>query len=235
VPTDFVRDVASCLSPDGVWHFEQSYMPSMLRTTGYDTICHEHLEYYSLATVKRILDEADLAILDVRFNRVNGGSFAITAGHRNTALRRHDVLVDWLTAQEERLGLEAPTPFRDFEERVYRHRADLVDLIRKLRNSGASVMGFGASTKGNVILQFCGFTQDDISAIGEVNEDKYGRVTPGTAIPIVPEAQVHAARPDYVIVFPWHFRDAVIDRESDYLQAGGKLIFPLPEIEIVGA
>jgi hypothetical protein len=234
-PATFAAEVAACLADDGIWHFEQSYMPSMLRTTGYDTVCHEHLEYYSLGTVRRILDDAELDIIDVRFNRVNGGSFAVTASHKGTALPRQDVLVDWLTAQELRLALNTPTPFRDFEARVFQHRTDLVDLVRRLRQSGASVMGYGASTKGNVMLQFCGFTQDDITAIGEVNEDKYGHVTPGTAIPIVPEAELRAARPDYVIVFPWHFREAIIERENDYLRGGGKLIFPLPEIEIVGS
>jgi hypothetical protein len=95
-------------------------------------------------------------------------------------------------------------------------------------------MGYGASTKGNVLLQFCGFTPFDIEAIGEVNEDKFGHVTPGTGIPIVSEAEVRKRRPDYLIVFPWHFRDGIIEREDEYLRRGGRLIFPLPEIEIVG-
>ena len=87
-PVAFARDVRDCLAPDGVWHFEQSYMPSMLRSTAYDTVCHEHIEYYSLATVSRILDEAGLELIDVRFNRVNGGSFAVTAAHARLASRR---------------------------------------------------------------------------------------------------------------------------------------------------
>lgn len=234
-PESFATDVAACLAKDGVWHFEQSYMPSMLRTTGYDTICHEHVEYYSLATVQRILNEAGLAIIDVRFNRVNGGSFAITASHANSALPKENVLVEWLLAQEERLALHTPRPFREFEGRVFQHRADLTGLVRRLRESGATIMGYGASTKGNVLLQFCGFGPEDIIAIGEVNQDKFGRVTPGTGIPIVPESEVTTSRSDYLLVFPWHFREGIIQRESEYLQGGGKLIFPLPEIEIVGS
>ena len=233
-PVDFARDVASCLAADGVWHFEQSYMPSMLRTTGYDTVCHEHVEYYSLATVDRILAEADLEIVDVRFNRVNGGSFAITAAHRGANIARQDALVGWLRSQEEKRGLATPTPFREFESRVFQHRADLVELVQRLVDSGATIMGYGASTKGNVLLQFCGFSANEITAIGEVNAEKFGRVTPGTGIPIVPEDEVRAARPDYMIVFPWHFREAIVEREAEYLRTGGKLIFPLPEIEIVG-
>ncbi len=234
-PADFARDVAACLAEDGVWHFEQSYMPSMLRLTSYDTVCHEHLEYYSLEVISRILAEAGLDLIDVRFNSVNGGSFAVTAAPSGSSRSRQDVLVDWLMRQEERLGLRTPGPFREFEERVFRHRNDFVDLVRTLRGSGASVMGYGASTKGNVLLQFCGFTPDDISAIGEVNEEKFGRVTPGTGIPILPEQEVRDANPDYLIVFPWHFREGIVERESEYLRNGGRMIFPLPEIEIVGA
>jgi hypothetical protein len=207
----------------------------MLRLTAYDTVCHEHLEYYSLGTIRRILDEADLEVLDVRFNRVNGGSFAVTAGHKSSPIAPDRVLIDWFTAQEERIGLNTPGPFRRFEERVFQHRTDFVELIRKLRANGASVMGYGASTKGNVLLQFCGFTAADIEAIAEVNPDKFGHVTPGSAIPIVPEAEMREHRPEYVIVFPWHFRDNLIEREQEYLQSGGRMIFPLPEIEIVGA
>ena len=233
-PTKFARDVRECLALDGVWHLEQSYMPSMLRSTAYDTVCHEHLEYYSLATVRRILREADLELIDVRFNRVNGGSFAITAAHQDSPFTPDHVLIDWFIAQEERLGLHTPGPFRRFEERVFQHRADLSELIKGLRAAGASLMGYGASTKGNVLLQFCGFGPAEFEAIAEVNEDKFGRVTPGSGIPIIPEAEMRARRPDYLVVLPWHFRDGIVQREDEYLQSGGRLIFPLPEIEIVG-
>ena len=182
-PIAFAQDVRECLALDGVWHLEQSYMPSMLRSTAYDTVCHEHLEYYSLATIRRILSEADLELIDVRFNRVNGGSFAVTAARRDSPLTPNRVLIDWFIAHEERLGLHTPGPFRRFEERVFQHRTDLSQLIRAIRAGGASVMGYGASTKGNVLLQFCGFGPADIEAIAEVNEDKFGRVTPGIGDP----------------------------------------------------
>jgi hypothetical protein len=234
-PVAFAADVRECLTPDGVWHFEQAYMPSMLRLTAYDTVCHEHVEYYSLATTERILAEAGLELIDVRFNRVNGGSFAVTAGRPESPVPRRRVLIDWFVAQEERIALHSPGPFRRFEERVYLHRTDLVELVRTLRRDGARVMGYGASTKGNVLLQFCGFTSADIEAIAEVNPDKFGHYTPGSAIPIVSEQEMREARPDFLLVFPWHFRDGIVAREEEYLRTGGCLIFPLPEIEIVGA
>ncbi len=233
-PIAFARDIAHCLSADGVWHFEQSYMPSMLRTNSYDTICHEHLEYYSLEVVQHILDAAGLKVIDVTMNNVNGGSFAVTAARReNRSLPANQAVIDWLLGQEHRMGLGTPKPFREFEERVFRHRDDLTRLIRSLTGDGKKVLGYGASTKGNVVLQFCGLGPADIPAIAEVNADKFGRVTPGTHIPIVSEQEAKAMNPDYFLVLPWHFKDGILRREKDYLAAGGKFIFPFPEIEIV--
>ncbi|MBG9388885.1 class I SAM-dependent methyltransferase [Caenimonas aquaedulcis] len=233
-PIRFAREIASILRPDGIWHFEQSYMPSMLRLNSYDTICHEHLEYYSLSVVEKILAAAGLKAIDVTMNNVNGGSFAVTAARAdNRTLVENRAVIDWMLAQEERMGLGTPRPFRDFEERVYRHAQDLIRLVRALRADGKTILGYGASTKGNVVLQFCGFTPQDIPAIAEVNAEKFGRVTPGTHIPIISEAEARAMKPDYFIVFPWHFKDGILRRERDYLAAGGKFIFPFPEIEIV--
>jgi hypothetical protein len=233
-PIAFARQIEQVLAPDGFWHFEQSYMPSMLRLNSYDTICHEHLEYYSLGVVQAILDAAGLKVVDVLMNNVNGGSFAVTAAKKaNAAVQTNFAVVNWLLEQEARMGINSIRPYREFEERVFRHRDDLVRLIRALRDDGKSVIGYGASTKGNVVLQFCGFTTDDIPAIAEVNPEKFGKVTPGTHIPIISEAEAHKINPDYYLVLPWHFKEGIVRREREYLASGGKFIFPFPEIEIV--
>ncbi|MFO1134100.1 MAG: class I SAM-dependent methyltransferase [Rhodoblastus sp.] len=232
-PIAFARDIAHCLRPDGVWHFEQSYMPSMLRLTSYDTICHEHVEYYSLGVVEKILAAADMKVLDVQMNAVNGGSFAVTAGHKNTTRKANRAVIDWLLSQEERMGLATPRPYREFEERVFRHREDLRRLLAALRDDGKRIIGYGASTKGNVVLQYCGIGPDLVEAIAEVNPDKFGHVTPGTHIPIVSEADALKMKPDYYLVLPWHFKDNILQREQKFLADGGKMIFPFPEIEIV--
>ncbi len=232
-PIAFARDIAHCLAPDGVWHFEQSYMPSMLRLTSYDTICHEHVEYYSLAVVEKILAAADMKVLDVQMNAVNGGSFAVTAGHKTSPLKANRPVIDWLLSQEERMGLATPRPYREFEERVFRHREDLRRLLTALRDDGKRILGYGASTKGNVVLQFCGIGPDLVEAIAEVNPDKFGHVTPGSHIPIVSEADALKMKPDYYLVLPWHFKDGILQREQKFLADGGKMIFPFPEIEIV--
>jgi C-methyltransferase-like protein/putative zinc binding protein/methyltransferase family protein len=233
-PVKFAREVAEVLADDGIWHLEQSYMPSMLRLCSYDTVCHEHLEYYSLAVIRGILDAADMKIVDVQMNSVNGGSFAVTSTHRkNNSIRSNNATVCWLLEQEERMGLGTPRPYRDFEERVYRHRADLTRLLRMLVADGQKVLGYGASTKGNVLLQFCGFTEKDIPAIAEINPDKFGAFTPGTFIPIVSEAEARAMQPNYFLVLPWHFKESILAREQEFLARGGRMIFPFPEIEIV--
>jgi len=232
-PIAFAAQIARILAPDGVWHFEQSYMPAMLRTCSYDTICHEHLEYYSLGAVRRILEAAGLKAIDVQMNAVNGGSFAVTAARADSARPANDAVIDWLLGQEDRMGLDTPRPYRDFEERVFRHRADLTRLIAALNADGKTVFGLGASTKGNVLLQFCGFTAKDIPFIAEVNPDKFGAFTPGSRIPIISEIEARAMKPDYFLVLPWHFKEGIVAREEAFLSAGGKMIFPFPEIEIV--
>ncbi|MBI1867186.1 MAG: methyltransferase domain-containing protein [Methylocystis sp.] len=232
-PVWFAREVAKVLAPDGVWHFEQSYMPSMLRLTSYDTICHEHVEYYSLGVIRYILEAADLQILDVQMNAVNGGSFAVTAGRRQSPHQRNSAVIDWMLAQEERMSLHTPRPYREFEDRAFRHREDLRRLLRALKDDNKRILGYGASTKGNVVLQFCGIGPDLVEAIAEVNPDKFGCFTPGTHIPIISEAEARAMNPDYFLVLPWHFKDGILQREQNYLANGGKMIFPFPEIEIV--
>ena len=232
-PIQFAREIAKALAADGIWHFEQSYMPSMLRMTSYDTICHEHVEYYSLGVVQKILDAAGLRVLDVQMNAINGGSFAVTAAHKGSPHKANAAVLDWLLAQEDRMGLHTPKPYREFEERVYRHREDLRRLLEALRADGKRIHGYGASTKGNVLLQFCGIGPDLVEAIAEVNPDKFGHFTPGTHIPIVSEAEARAMKPDYFLVLPWHFKDGIIQREQEWLSKGGKMIFPFPEIEIV--
>lgn len=233
-PVDFACQIDSVLADDGIWHFEQSYMPSMLRLNSYDTICHEHLEYYSLGVVKKILDAADMRLIDVVMNAVNGGSFAVTAARRsNKHARANDAVLDWLLEQEDRMGLNTPRPFRDFEERVFRHREDLTRLVRSLVGDGKRIHAYGASTKGNVVLQFCGLTAREIEAVAEVNPDKFGCFTPGTYIPIVSEKESSQMQPDYYLVLPWHFKEGILRREQEFLRSGGKMIFPFPEIEIV--
>jgi len=232
-PISFVRDIEQCLSDDGIWHFEQSYMPSMLHSISYDTICHEHLEFYSFKVVKNMLEACGLKVVDVQLNSINGGSFAVTACKVNAPYPPNEAVINWILKQEDSLALDTIAPYKDFEQRVFRHRKNLTELIDALVADNKKIFGYGASTKGNVLLQFCGITPKQIPCIAEVNEDKFGSFTPGTNIPIISETEAKAMKPDYFFVLPWHFKDNILKREEEYLAKGGQLIFPLSEIEIV--
>jgi len=232
-PRLFVQEIKESLHPEGIWHFEQSYMPSMIRQISYDTICHEHVEYYSLTPVAKMLDEAGLKIIDVKMNAVNGGSFAVTACHSNAFIGVQCELLDWLLQRESRSGYSTPWPYREFERKIFEHRESLLSLIHKINESGKTIHAYGASTKGNVLLQFCGLTSDEIPFAAEINPYKFGRFTPGSRIPIISSEESLKMKPDYYLVLPWHFREGIIKNENEYLSSGGKLIFPLPEIEII--
>jgi C-methyltransferase C-terminal domain/Putative zinc binding domain/Methyltransferase domain len=232
-PINFIKDIHAVLADEGIWHFEQSYMPSMLKTNSYDTICHEHLEFYSFDVVKNMLERCGFRVVDVQMNAVNGGSFAVTACKESAKYKSNKPVIDWLLRQEDVMGLKTAKPYLDFAERVFKHRTSLKDLIEALVADGKKVFGYGASTKGNVLLQFCGLTSKHIYCIAEVNGEKFGSFTPGTNIPIVSEKEARAMNPDYFLVLPWHFKHSILEREQDFLSNGGKFIFPLPEIEIV--
>jgi len=227
-PLQFMQEVSAVLADDGLWVFEQSYMPTMLARNSYDTVCHEHLEYYALRQIKWMTDRADLKIVDVEFNDVNGGSFSVTAARKQSDCLQSRRVAEAFQA-EARLGLDTLQPYRDFAQRVAASRRKLQRFVRDARRSHKTVAALGASTKGNVILQYCGFTSSDIASIGEVNEDKFGRFSPGSLIPIVPELELLQSRPDYLLVLPWHFRRFF---ESEKRFADHKLLFPLPDLDV---
>jgi len=232
-PVSFVSDIEKCLADDGVWHFEQSYMPSMLRTNSYDTICHEHLEFYSLTVVKTLLERKGLRVIDVQMNDINGGSFAVTACKSNASYKSNMPILNWILSQEQIMELDTIKPYLEFAKRAAQHKRSLTDLIFSLVADGKKIFGYGASTKGNVLLQYCGFTKKEIPFIADVNPDKFGSFTPGSSIPIISEKEARKMKPDYFLVLPWHFKNSILAREEEFILNGGKFIFPLPEIAIV--
>jgi hypothetical protein len=232
-PVDFARDVREILTDDGLWHFEQSYLPTMIRKNSFDTVCHEHSEYYSLHSIREILERAEMKILDVTFNDINGGSFAVTVCRKNSSRQSNTSLVDWVLESEKQFGINTPTPIKDFAKRIPFATQLLVDLLKRLAAADKTVIGYGASTKGNVILQYAGITSKLLQAIAEVNPDKFGHTTPGTKIPIISDEQARSKKPEFFLVLPWHFRNDILSREHDFIREGGKFIFPLPEPEIV--
>jgi len=232
-PLQFVKEIEGALADDGIWVLEQSYMPTMLEVTAYDTICHEHLEYYGMKQIKWMADKVGLKIISATLNGTNGGSFCLTLAKNTSSYPEATAEIQALFEKETKMGLNTSAPYQAFTQRVHSHKEGLLKFFAQARKEGKTVLGYGASTKGNVILQYCGISKNDMPFIAEVNIDKFGCFTPGTHIPIISEQQAREMQPDYFFVLPWHFRKGIIEREQEYLNKGGVLVFPLPEIELV--
>jgi NDP-4-keto-2,6-dideoxyhexose 3-C-methyltransferase len=232
-PADFVRDIASILADDGVWVIELSYLPFMLQKNSFDTICHEHLEYYSLSTLEWLLKREELAVQQIEFNEINGGSLRLFI-RRKSAFDRPDDAVNQARADEAKLALREEQTYNLFRANVARIRTELRRVLNEARAGGKSVYLYGASTKGNTILQLCKIQNDLVPKAADRNPNKWGRHTLGTNIEIISEEQARAERPDYFLVMPWHFFDEFKKREHAFLEAGGKFILPLPEVKVVG-
>jgi hypothetical protein len=229
-PLAFMQDVFDSLDDEGIWVFEQSYMPTMLEKNSYDTVCHEHLEYYALKQIQWMARKTGLTIVDVEFNDVNGGSFSIVAAKTGSRQAQNATPIEPLLESERKLGLDALKPYAEFAARTNASRESLVGFIDSAIQAGKTVSALGASTKGNVVLQFCGLDEKRIRQVGEVNESKFGCFTPGTLIPIVPEIELLKASPDHLLILPWHFRSFF--EKSAHLR-GRNLLFPLPKLETV--
>jgi NDP-4-keto-2,6-dideoxyhexose 3-C-methyltransferase len=228
-PLSFMREIADVLADDGIWVFEQSYMPTMLAQNAYDTVCHEHLEYYDLKQIHWMAERTGLRIIDVELNAVNGGSFSIVAAKAGSK-RPESPEVARILHHEARLDLGRLEPYQEFEHRVTQSRDELLAFLHNAKREKKRVLGLGASTKGNVILQYCGIREAEISQIAEVNADKFGAFTPGSLIPIAPQDELLATDPDFLMVFPWHFRSFFQHQEK---LKDKHLVFPLPKLEVV--
>jgi SAM-dependent methyltransferase len=232
-PIAFSRGIKDILDPAGVWIFEMSYMPLMLKMNSYDTICHEHLEYYSLAVVEYIMKRAGMKIFNAVLTDINGGSIRCYATHENNFEFKDDLdNLRKIRLEEFDLELDTDKPYRDFQNRIDAHGNELLALIKQLKAEGKTIHIYGASTKGNTILQWCGLDSRLIDYAADRNPDKHGARTLGTDIPIISEAESRAMDPDYYLVLPWHFKTEFVEREKEMLASGTKFIFPLPAIEI---
>lgn len=230
-PCSFAIEIASLLDRNnGIWVFEQSYLPTMMERVSFDTVCHEHIEYYCLKQIEWLLENAGLRIISLEFNEVNGGSLSVVAAHTESKYPIAYGTVKEVLSNEKKFGLDELDIYATFRFDIAEACAAIKQfcLIAKLEKK--RICALGASTKGNVLLQYCGLNSNDIEVIGEINPDKFGAYTPGSHIPIEEESRVLASRPDYLLILPWHFRKNFL---SNPLYKGHKLVFPLPNLEIV--
>jgi NDP-4-keto-2,6-dideoxyhexose 3-C-methyltransferase len=234
-PSAFVADVASILMEEGVWVIEMHYLPAVLEYNAFDAICHEHLEYYSLSSLEPLLARHGLLVADVETNDVNGGSFRVYVVHRDSpaaSVPARRERVDAMRAREQTAGLRSPSVYQEFGARVRQIGAKLRDWLGNERRHGQEISAYGASTKGNTLLQVFGLDHTVIRSAAERNPEKWGKYTVGTWIPIVSEAEARA-HADNFLVLPWHFMDEIQIREHDFLARGGKLVAPLPNLRMI--
>lgn len=241
-PVKFCNDIHKVLDADGVWVIQMSYLPLMLDQLAFDNICHEHLEYYSLQSLKHLLDKTGFKIMDCQLNDINGGSFRVyvqktvadqgsfgTAPYRDVCRMR----VQSQLTYENLYQLDNPKTYQDWFEKVNELKAQTVGFIDECIRNGKKVWAYGASTKGNTLLQFFGLDHTKIMGIAERQPQKYGLKTVGTNIPIYSEEYVRSQNPDYMLVLPWHFINEFKEREKEFLDRGGKFIVPCPKFEVI--
>ena len=241
-PNAFVKDIDRVLDPEGLWILQMSYTPLMLAQLAFDNICHEHLEYYTLYSLTYLLERNGMRVVDVELNDVNGGSFRVyirkasadptrfgTAPLRDVAQFR----IDSLRALEEKQDLRNPETYLSFYRKALELKQQTLDFITTEKAKGKKIWGYGASTKGNTLLQWFGLDATLIDGIAERQPSKFGLVTVGTNIPIASEEDMRAAKPDYLLVLPWHFISEFKRREHAFLEEGGAFIVPCPRFEVI--
>lgn len=240
-PQPFVEDVYEILDDDGIWVLQLSYTPLMLKQLAFDNICHEHICYYSLSSIKYLMDSVGFDIVDCQLNDVNGGSFRVymmkktsnktnfrNQQERDVAMFRVNSLLEY----EKSLKLNDPQTYVDFYTEICKLRTATMSFIKQEKSKGKRIAGYGASTKGNTLLQWYGLDNTHVDYIAERSAYKYGLKTAGTKIPIIPESEMRKDEPDYLLILPWHFIDEFIDREAEYIEKGGSFIVPCPKFLI---
>lgn len=242
-PDIFAKDVYDILEDDGLWVMQLSYTPLMLKQLAFDNICHEHVYYHSLMSLNKILTRNGFKIMDCQINDVNGGSCRVyimkdtsdettfsTTPNRDVCQFRVDSLLEY----EKSLELDKPQIWLDFFKKTQDLKNKTVEFIKKEKKNGKKIWGYGASTKGNTLLQYFELDNTLIEGIAERSPYKFGCKTVGTNIPIYSEDDMRKAKPDYLLVLPWHFINEFRERERSYLENGGKFIVPCPKFEIIG-
>lgn len=236
---EFCNDVHEVLKDDGLWVIQMSYTPLMVIQNAFDNICHEHVYYHTFKSMATILNRNGFTIADCTLNDVNGGSFRLFVkkdGFKHGSKPYQDVCnfrIDGIFYAEHRMNLNNIATWDNWFTQIKMLKSIVTEFIKKEVAAGKTVMGYGASTKGNTLLQYFELDSTLITAIAEKQSDKYGLHTPGTNIPIISEYEMREAKPDYLLILPWHFIDEFKEREKDYLSSGGKFIVTMPIFQVI--
>jgi 2-polyprenyl-3-methyl-5-hydroxy-6-metoxy-1,4-benzoquinol methylase len=234
-PNQFVSDIKNMLQRDGIWIVQMNYLAAMLANNAFDNIVHEHLEYYSLDSLLKLLDRHDLTVFDVEENDINGGSFCAYIKHKGCRLFSTKSSVKRMKSMEQRIKMRDHSTYQNFATRIKHLKDKTHNFIKSEVKRGKTVYVYGASTRGNTLLQYFDLDSRLVTAAAERSPSKWGKKTAGTGIPIISEEQARKAKPDYFLVLPWYFIDEFLVREKEFLSQGGKFIVPLPGFRIIGA
>ena len=230
-PNKFVSDVKKIMKEDGVCVIQQNYLVGMLKQNAFDNIVHEHLEYYSLLSLNNLLARHGLEVFDVELRELNGGSFRTYIAYKGK--RKITKAVDKLNKYEKKLGLNKKNVYMDFAKRIKHNKKKISEFVEKQNQKGKTVYLYGASTRGNTLLQYFGLDNNLIKKAVERNPEKWGKIIASVGIPIVSEEEARKDKPDYMLVLPWFFKKEFLKREKKYLDNGGHFIFPLPKFELI--
>ena len=234
-PHDFVGDIKDILDDNGIWILQMNYLVTMLENNAFDNIVHEHLEYYSLQSLEYLLNKHDLEVFDVEQNNINGGSIRVYIKFKNSNKFSISKNVDSVREYEKKIGLNNTKTYLDFAKRILNLREQTCGFIEDEIRDGKKIYVYGASTRGNTLLQYYGLNSELILAAAERNPEKWGKKTVGSQIPIISEKQARSEKPDYFLILPWYFKEEFVKRESEFLQNGGKFLIPLPEFEVINS
>jgi len=227
-PNSFCKDIYNLLTPKGFWAVEFSYLPLMLKNLTYDQICHEHVAYYSLKVFNSLLNQNNLKIIDVSLNEINGGSIEVICARKENVFKSNHKKINLILKDENLISRQS---FRNFNKRIDNVKKNLNKFFKK--NRQRTTIGYGASTKGNIVLNHCKINNKKLNYVCDANRIKHGMYTPGANIKIISKEKMHSLRPDYLLVLIWPFRKEVIKQEMGYLKNGGKMVFHLPKFHIV--
>ena len=232
-PTFFVKDIKKILHKDGIFILEHADLLSIIKNCLFDTICHEHLEYYSSKIIINLMKKNKLRVFDIKQNNINGGSMRYFICHNNSIYLTNYKILNSVLNDEKKYSLENKITYNKFYNKINLVKKKIKKLIIKIKSNNKSIHGYGASTKGNVLLQYFNISNDYIEYIADRNKQKVNSYTPGTKIKIISEKTSRKMKPDYYLVLPWHFKSEIIKRETKTRKKGTKLIFPLPKIQII--
>ncbi len=232
-PNLFLKDLKKILHKDGIFFLEHADLLSIIKNCLFDTICHEHLEYYSTRVIINLMKKNYLRVFDIKQNNINGGSLRYFICHEKARYKENKKKITSILKQEKKINLENKRTFTKFFEKINFVKKDTNKLILSILNKGKTIHGYGASTKGNVLLQYFNIDNKLIPFIADRNSQKFNFFTPGTKIKIISEKLSRKMKPDYYLVLPWHFKKEILKRENRIRKQGTKFIFPLPKLRIL--